>query len=68
MAENIQTISEFGAEAQIKNEVYRLLITDTGIHMPPIKEFNYDYIAGVLWGLQKGILLSLSTESIAFQE
>ena len=48
MAENILTTSEFGTKAQSKNEVYRLLITDAGLHMPPIKESNYDYIAGVL--------------------
>ena len=53
MAENILTTSEFGAKTQSRYEVYRLLITDAELHMLPIKESNYDCIAGVLWEKKK---------------
>ena len=50
MEENKLTTFELGAKAQSKNEVYRLLITDAELHLPPMKESHYDYLAGVLWG------------------
>ena len=44
------TTIELGAKARSKNEIYRLLVTDCGLHLPPMKEANYDYIANVLCG------------------
>ena len=48
MEENKLTTFELGAKAQSKNEVYRLLVTDAGLHLPPMKESHYDYLAEIL--------------------
>ena len=44
------TTIELGAKARSKNEIYRLLVTDCGFHLPPMKEANYYYITNVLCG------------------
>ena len=48
------TTMEFGLKAKSKNEVYRLLVTDDGLHLPPMRESNYDYLACILFG-EKGV-------------
>ena len=44
------TTIELSAKASSKNEIYRLLVTDCGLHLPPMKEANYDYFTNVLCG------------------
>ena len=44
------TTMEFGLKAKSKNEVYRLLVTNGRLYLPPMKESNYDYIACILSG------------------
>ena len=44
------TTIELGTIAKSKNEIYRLLVTECEVHLPPMKESNYDYLASILWG------------------
>ena len=48
------TTIKFGLKAKSKNEVYRLLVTDGGLHLHPMKESNYEYLARILSG-EKGV-------------
>ena len=45
-----QATMEFGLKAKSINEIYRLLVTDVRLYLPPMKESNYNYIACLLSG------------------
>ena len=44
------TTTELGLKAKSDNEVYRILVIEGGLHLPLMKESNYDYIASILCG------------------
>ena len=48
---------EFGLKAKSKNEVYRLIMTDSGPHLPLRTESNCDYLECILSGEKKVIML-----------
>ena len=51
-AKNILKTSQFGAKTKSKKKVYRVIVTDAGLHMLSILESNYGNITGVLWGIK----------------
>ena len=44
------TIADVAVKANIKVEVYRVLTTEGGVYLPPIKEWNYQYVRDIITG------------------
>ena len=44
------TVTDIGIKAKSKLEVYRVLKTDGGVYVLPIKEWNYQYIRYIVTG------------------
>ena len=55
-AENIITTNELDTKARSKNEIYRLLVTEGNVFLPPQKEANYRYLSEVISGDTKASL------------
>ena len=62
------TTIELGLKAKSKNEVYILLVTEGGLHLPPMKEANYYYIASILCGDKQVCNFDRMSLFIALQE
>ena len=50
------TCQLIGLKAKSKKEMYRLLVTEANVYLPPIREANYLYIRGILTGEKKVIV------------
>ena len=46
-------VIEVGNKARSKGEIYRLLATIDGISLPPVKDFNYQYLRDIITGDKK---------------
>ena len=46
----ILTVQLCGLKAKSKKEMYRLLVTDGKLYLPPIELSNHQYIRGILTG------------------
>ena len=44
------TVYSLGIKARSKIEVYRLLTTEGGVYLPPVKEVNYQYMKSIIAG------------------
>ena len=44
---------EFGQNFQSKNEIYRFLVTEADIHLPPQKECSIYFVRDILNGTKK---------------
>ena len=47
------TINELGTKVRSKSELYRTLITEGKIMLPPMKGCNHDYLQGIMIGTKK---------------
>ena len=47
------TVQMCAIKAKSKLEMYRLLLTDGKVYLPPMKQASYNYIRGVLTGKKK---------------
>ena len=47
-----------GSKAKSKGEIYRLLATEGGVYLPPLKDVNYQFLRDIITGSKKVCLLS----------
>ena len=52
------TWSMIGLKAKSKKEIYRFMVTDADVYLPPLKEADYKYIRGILTGVKKAFVSS----------
>ena len=44
---------ELGSKFQSKNEIYRFLVTEANMHLPPQKEWSIYFVRDILFGTKK---------------
>ena len=52
------SVTEVGSKAKSKGEIYRLLATEGGVYLPPLKDVNYQFLRDIITGSKKVCLLS----------
>ena len=69
MEQNNQiTCQLVGLKAKSKKEMYRLLVSDAHIYLPPIKEANYLYIRQILTGKKVGKTDAICKTFLVYKE
>ena len=64
------TVLDVGIKAKSKLEIYWVLTTEGGIYLPPIKEWNYQFIRDIITGAKlvcfENDMISASMERMLF--